>query len=900
MTIRIYPSRLAGEPLETHEHGAVTIHQWMIRNVDNYRADMKHPVSIEVDGENIPPAAWFDFAIRPDSDARIYPIPYGLGAATIAWIAVGISVAAAAYSLFMMSNMDKGGYSSASGNALDLNPAKANTARLGDPIREVFGRYRVYPDYVVQPVTRFDKGDPTRMTVEMFLCLGYGRHSFTDGNIRIGATPASSLGKGFSHTVYRPGARVSADSRSENWYNSTEVGGTSSGTGLDMAQTAPTAADILADSITVSGAGVTFNGLENADKLPWWENKTVQLVVPASYVVTSDGDYSRITGDILEEIAPYVGMPVTLNYSGTDYTLVIASYTPHSAVVDGSGGVTASITLAYDTATGAAFTGLPEGYLRLSVAHAGNLYRILSLDGSTVTVRRVLSSGATDTKWPGFTARTVLDFEADGINDNTTWMGPFLACPENEVIDMFEVNFSFPNGICGFNKKGKKRKHTVQWEIQYRTYGSGSGWVSKTGSYTLDNVNGLGYTERIPLSAPGLVEVRCRRRNEQGDDNARDSMYWQALRGRLLTRPASYAGVTTLGVTVETGGKLAAQSDRRVNVVVTRIYDFGRPRSISGALHHIGKSIGLQMDATAINEMDRLYWRPRGEYFDYSTTDSDAVLNMLQKITNAGQAYFLFADGMASVGYDGVKPWSGVISPQEMTDELETAFSAPSDDDYDGVDVTYINATTWAEETVQCRTVENPVPLKRESYQLEGVTDRDRAYRIGMRRLMKYRQRRLSFSATTEMDALCYKTGDRIILTDDIPGNRTLSCLITGMKREGGVTVFTLSEAPDWTYPSPRVLVRYQNGTVSGLLVPVKTGRFSLSVPHQHDFDDIITDSASIEPARLIFCDSSRVGYDAVIEEIAPQSDGTCTVSASEYRASFYDYDNAIYPGDVT
>ncbi len=145
----------------------------------------------------------------------------------------------------------------------------------------------------------------------------------------------------------------------------------------------------------------------------------------------------------------------------------------------------------------------------------------------------------------------------------------------------------------------------------------------------------------MTLPAPGLVEVRCRRRNEQGRDNARDSMYWQALRGRLLTRPAAYQGVTTLGITVETGGKLAAQSDRRVNVVATRIYDFGKPRSISGALHHIGKSAGLRMDATAINEMDRLYWRPRGEYFDYATTDSDSVLNMLQKITNAGHAYFL-------------------------------------------------------------------------------------------------------------------------------------------------------------------------------------------------------------------------------------------------------------------
>lgn len=50
-------------------------------------------------------------------------------------------------------------------------------------------------------------------------------------------------------------------------------------------------------------------------------------------------------------------------------------------------------------------------------------------------------------------------------------------------------------------------------------------------------------------------------------------MYWQALRGRLLARPVSYSGVTTWAITVETGGKLAAQSDRRVSVVATREYE---------------------------------------------------------------------------------------------------------------------------------------------------------------------------------------------------------------------------------------------------------------------------------------------------------------------------------------
>ena len=39
--------------------------------------------------------------------------------------------------------------------------------------------------------------------------------------------------------------------------------------------------------------------------------------------------------------------------------------------------------------------------------------------------------------------------------------------------------------------------------------------------------------------------------------------------------------------------------------------------------------------------------------------------------------------------------------------------------------------------------------------------------------------------------------------------------------------------------------------------------------------------------------------YDAIVEEIAPQSDGTCQVTAKEYLESFYQYDDATYPGDV-
>jgi len=217
-----------------------------------------------------------------------------------------------------------------------------------------------------------------------------------------------------------------------------------------MAQTAPDSDDVVAQSLTVSGATVTFNGITNDDgtttnTLPesWVVGAIVELIVPDSYVVTNDGAYSRITSDVLSEIAPYVGMPsLHFWYNSIDYQLFIAQYTPHSEPPGGDV-VTASIKLAYDSATGTPFTGIPEGYIRLSVSHAGSEYKILDVDTSTVTIQRLVN-GVVDTTWPGFSPRTVLDFEANGISENSSWMGPFLACPENEKIDMFEVNFFFP------------------------------------------------------------------------------------------------------------------------------------------------------------------------------------------------------------------------------------------------------------------------------------------------------------------------------------------------------------------------------------------------------------------------------------------------------------------------
>ncbi|WP_177341925.1 host specificity factor TipJ family phage tail protein [Klebsiella variicola] len=1024
MTIRIYPSRIPGAPLETHEHGNITLHQWMVRNVSGYSLERSHPIAVELNGRQLSPDEWPLCQLSPDSDIRIYPVPYGTGLEIAVWVSVAISAASAAYSLFFGPKVDLGGYSSGSGRSLDLNPAKANTAKLGDPIREVFGRCRIYPDYLVQPVTRFDPSDPTRMTVEMFLCVGQGRFSFTGGDKRIGETPAASLGNGFSDKVYQPGEDVTSDPRSENWFNSTEVGGTSSGTGLDMAQTSPDSDDIIADSMTVSGASVTFTGLDTDDgddddeddnSLPdsWVTGTIVEIKAPTNYLISTSSGYSVFASSLLTELAPVAGMPVTLSFNSVDYDLVIASYTPGQEAVPGEGGsaakiqasaapvtydfstssstfmitwqgttytvslvanyismsgllaaitegltgsglvarenggtvliteaaspfvggaitssslpaavfgdapvytsgtastggspaVTANVTLAYNT-TGTAFSGMPEGVQRLSLAHRGNEYQIVSADGTTATVARLVN-GSVDESWPGFTARTMIDYEATGLNDTLSWLGPFLVCPENETVDMFEVNFSFPNGICGFDSKGKKRIRHVEWEIQYRVYGSGSGWVSHQGEYALKNINGLGFTEHITLRSPGLVEVRCRRRNEQGSNNARDNMYWQALRGRLLARPVSYSGVTTWAITIETGGKLAAQSDRRVSVVATREYDSGGNRTISGAFRHVANSLGFnanQLDTSAINALETAWWTPRGEYFDYeASSDSASAKDIFDKITEAGMSYFLLSDGLLSAGREGIKTWTGIITPQDTVEEMQTSFRAPSDDDYDGVDVTYINPVTWAEEIVQCRTTDNPVPRKVESYSLGIVMSADRAYRIGMRRLMKYLHQRRTFECTTELLGWCYQFGDHIILSDDIPTGKTRSCLIDAMMYDSQEITLHVTEPLDWSYTNPRCWIQFQDSGASRLLTPSRIDDYTLTVPYNEDLhpEDWTMDDPDVELPRLLFCDSEKGARHGIVQEIVPSDDCTCQVTAPEYKEIFYAYDDATYPGDV-
>ena len=149
------------------------------------------------------------------------------------------------------------------------------------------------------------------------------------------------------------------------------------------------------------------------------------------------------------------------------------------------------------------------------------------------------------------------------------------------------------------------------------------------------------------------------------------------------------------------------------------------------------------------------------------------------------------------------------------------------------------------------------------------------------------------------MDALCYNYGDRIVLTDDIPGSKTISCLVVDEQHDANTVMIHVSEPLDWSFENPRCLIRFQDGSASPLLVPTHIDDYTLSLSNTVDvrIDEWIMDDSSVEPPRIVFCSSSRVGYDSIMDSIEPGSDGTCKINSLQYSPLIYQYDDAMYPG---
>lgn len=901
--IEIYPNKFASGPAGVR---AIEARQSLLAwfRADGLPDEVEPealPVSVFVNGERALPTQWATIEFGPQDQVQIYREPKGTDPFSITLALVFGAKAVLGALMPKMPSLNSGG-NTKRGNDLGLATVKGNQVKLNAVIREIAGRQRPYPDYALPPNRYFL--DPRSQWIEMLLCVGRGKFDIPLSSITIGETPVISLGADAELQIYGPGANLSGESAAKWWHSAPEVGATSTGTaGIELKATYAVTPVPTAQSYQFAGFTVTVPTGAGQFPAGWAAGMIVRIEVGYPYTVVDGGAGRDIIRGKLGQVAPYVGMPIEIiGASAGDY--VVASYTP------GVGGALDEITL--DWAAGGPATSLDVGAnLIMGIGFRGLRYRITAASTAAISVERINADGDNDATWPGYDALTTSAaiLRLDGSTQEGDWSGPFPACPAGTTTTRIAWDIFFPQGLVHVGGKGDLNNFSVTVEMQYRDIAAAGAWTSFRKTYTARTLDQLGYTEYMNIPAGVRPEVRMRRIGAKSTSTQdANTVQWYGLRANLPA-PARYEGVTMIALRVKGGNRIASQSESQVSCIVTRILrtrrngawtDEEATRDISAWIGYIAQSVGYSVEDgnsdIDLAELDRLQaiWSARGDHYDRTIDSASTVKACMIEALQAGFAELTIDRGLIRPVRDEPRgpDFDHIYNPQVMTKPLKREAEHSTADDFDGVDVEYLDGNTWQVETVECR-LPGDIGARTEKVRIEGVSSRTMAWRIGMRRRRQQVYQRKRYSFSTELDALNSGYLDYALLGDTTPGYGQ-SAMLKGYTQLGSLHMLVSSERLDWSAGGEHwIALRRRDGSASGPYVATRIDDYRLTIPAL-DFVPVL-DSAMDAPV-LQFGPKARFCYPALIKEVNPSGTVSCNVAAVNYDGRVYIDDNNFPP----
>ena len=885
--IEIFPNRLEQMPIETHRvDQRMTVAAFLDGLLHGgYAAGEPFPVSVWVNDERVPLEQWGEFVFLPADRVRIHMEPKGTDPFSIT-----VALFAGVKAVFGMLMPKLPGTPSipGQGDQLAQGSVRGNKIKLGDPVREVAGRMRVYPDYLVPPHKYFRNFE--EQWTELGLCVGVGRYQILADNVKIGDTSLLALGADAEYRIFEPGEAVSSYAPMSWWHTAPEVGASSTGAaGLELTASTSITPSPNVSQFRFEGYTISIPGGLGEFPSDWTVGLVLRVVAPYTYSVADGGGTARdvITGP-LTMLAPTAGDLIEVaGFNSGLYT--VFSYSSGELRLDMQNGAPAN-----QLATG---TGLA------AIGPAGLRFRITSIATTSITVERLDEAGATDPDFPGFDTATIpqASVTLDASNYESGWRGPFPACPVNEVTNTVELDFFFPEGLCGIGREGQVYQVVVGWEIQWRVMGT-TAWQSLPQSLARASLNQGGVTLTHDIGQLVRPEYRCRK-TEPLEENLefRDTIQWYGLRA-LLQAPGSYQGVTCIGMKVRTSDRIAAQTESLANVVVTRILPRrtggeGPTRSLADFAAYIPRSLGQPDSLTNFDELYRLgaVWDDRGDTFDMDYSGETTAQQALQDVFSAGFAELTLERGQVTPVRDEPRTqFEQMYTPQNMVGHLRrTPKLVANPDEFDGVDVTYTDSRTWTESTVRCR-LSGDAGKKVEKITAPGVTDRTKAYQLGMRRRRILRYRIDTFEWSTEADALVSRYLSYCAVADDASGYPQSAILMAFELLPSGDMLLTASEAFDWSAPGGHgVLLRRPDGSVAGTYPATRVDDFRLTIPAADFIPDVTWER---DPPHILFGPLSRMCYPVLITNVDPNGLSSARVQAVGYDARVYLDDDSPLP----
>lgn len=847
------------------------------------------PLSISawVNDEIIPLEQWGEFVFLPKDDVRLHIEPKGTDPFSItAALFAGVK---AVFGM-LMPKLPGTPKIPGQGDQLSQGSVRGNKIKLGDPVREIAGRMKVYPDYVLPPRKYF--ASYREQWTEIGLCVGVGKMQILADNIKIGDTSLLALGLDAEYEVFEPGESVSGYSAFEWWHAAPEVGASSTGSaGLELTAVSNVTQAPSATSFYFNGYVISIPSGAGSFPSDWTVGLVLRVISPYTYTVTDGGAGLRdIVSGPLSMLAPTPGDSIEVAGENSGF-YIVNSYN--------SG--TSEMTLNFPDGSPATELALGSGLA--SIGPDGLRFRIISKTSSAITVERLTSAGDADVSFPGFVAGTLVgaSVQIDASNYQSGWRGPFPACPEGEVTDLVELDFFFPEGLRLIGSKGQVIQQTLSWQAQWREVGSAS-WTSVNFSLTAGTGDQGGRTVSIAFPSSLRPEVRCRKTSLLDSNTSRsDTIQWYGMKAQLAA-PTSYPGATCIGVKVRTSDRISAQTESLISVVATRILPnedgIEQPtRSLRDFAAYIPRSLGYPDSRTNFTELNRLgdIWDARNDTFDMSYDSETTAQQALADVFGAGFAELTIERGQITPVRDEPRTvFEQMYTPQNMVGYLRrTPRLVANPDEFDGVEVTFNNSTNWTEDVVQCR-LPGDLGVKVEKITAVGVTDRNKAYQIGMRRRRVQRYRPDHFEWQTEADALVSRYLSYCAVADDTSGYPQSALLMEFELLPGGSVQLTSSEPLDWSAGGAHgVMLRRPDGSVAGTYTASRIDDYRLTVPAIDFVPDV---TWHIDPPHILFGKLTEMCYPVLITSISTNGLMSATVEAVGYNDQVYLSDDAIAP----
>ena len=894
--IRLYPSLfreingVATQPIRTQHVAGGSLQEWLFNAAPSYAENPEFtPWEIELEGARgnvVLPDDYAGVMLDHVSVVHIYANPQRSVVSAVGSLFSAVADLFSGIFSWLMPSVPtpnaNGGIEQ--GSQINDPSTTINRPRLNGVINQVAGQVKLAPYYLAPPHSYFI--DPRTKAVDILLCVTWGRCLLPASQIRIAETPVTAFGDDVHWQVFQPGESITGHSANQLWYNAPEVGAASNGqAGLKLKSVFHITERLTAPSINVDGSQISLTG-EHEFPSDWEPGLLLNVRVPRQIELQPPApeDSRAVLAGSYDDLGLAVGDAVVIHGDALNGDYIVHSVSSNI------------LTLSYPDLT--PVTDPTGGVYQLAIDKAGARYRIVSRIQSSIIVEKVLVDNNVDATWLGWNAWVYRDrwnIFVDSSYAQSEWLGPFPAQKAGTLINRIESQVLAVRGLGYAHENGVD--YNGQWvELQWREIGT-EDWQWMGQELWGASRDQLGFTLGVDFDTPAAVECRLRRMNPENTDVAAlEELHWTGLSSRLSESPDRYDDITVLAMTIVGSDAIAAQSENRITCVPTAILKrmdgtVGPTRSAIDFVRNAANQSGVSDDEINMEAMQRIehITAARGDAFDYNNDGDDTVKAVLERALAAVWAQLTWDEVLTPVRDEPRTQLGHMYSPQNMRADalLKKTVRAVRPDDYDAVDVEYKSAITGVIETVPCRISDDP-PQRIETIRVEGVTDELRAWRHGMRRLMRHLHVRKSYTWGTSTDLLNSSKGDYVPVVGPIP-SRAQSALIERVAVDEDGVHLQVNEVLKWGSIEQHVIYwRNPEGESQGPY-RVLRGDDDYRVIALMGDDPVPVVDPTKEPPHLVF---GRVEH-VLINSIKPSGMSNVSAEAEGYDERVYQYDDA-------